>query len=180
MFPESRISKVQDSSRVFVVHGRDESLRRALFDFLRAIGLKPIEWSQAVDMSSSPSPYIGDILDSALRQAQAVIVLLTGDDEGRLREEHIRPDDPEYERELIPQPRLNVLFEAGLALGRYPQRTILVQAGRFKPFSDIAGRYTLRLRNTPQARQELAQRLKRAGCPVDLSGQDWQDAGFFS
>src|SRR5687767_9687568 len=87
MYPESRSSKVQDPSRVFVVHGRDENLRRALFDFLRAIGLKPIEWSQAVDMSSSPSPYIGDILDSALRQAQAVIVLLTGDDEGRLRQE---------------------------------------------------------------------------------------------
>ncbi len=174
-----RSAKVHDPSRVFVVHGRDENLRRSLFDFLRAIGLKPIEWSQAIEMTGTPSPYIGDVLDSALQRAQAVIVLLTGDDEARLREEFVSPDDPPYEREFIPQPRLNVLFEAGLALGRYPQRTVLVQAGRFKPFSDLAGRYTIRLRNSTRARQELAQRLQRAGCPVDLSGTDWQDAGSF-
>jgi predicted nucleotide-binding protein len=28
---------------VFVVHGRDEVLRKSMFDFLRALGLNPME-----------------------------------------------------------------------------------------------------------------------------------------
>ena len=74
---------------------------------------------------------------------------------------------------------INVIFEAGLALGKYPERTILVQVGALKPFSDIAGRHFVRLRNSSKSRQELAQRLKLAGCEVNLSGTDWHDAGLF-
>jgi predicted nucleotide-binding protein len=132
-----------------------------------------------VILSRNASPYIGDILDMAMRQVQAVVVLLTGDDEARLRGEFVSVDDADYERELTPQPRPNVIFEAGLALGRFPDRTILVQVGKLRPFSDIAGRHSIRFKNTVKARQELAQRLKIAGCPVDLSGTDWHDAGLF-
>ena len=46
-------------------------------------------------------------------------------------------------------------------------------------FSDIAGRHFIRLRNSSKSRQELAERLKLAGCDVDLSGTDWHDAGSF-
>jgi predicted nucleotide-binding protein len=173
------MEKSIDKSKVFVVHGRNEALRRSMFDFLRAIGLKPIEWNQAIIMARSPFPSVGDIVDSALSQAQAVIILLTGDDEGRLMEKFILPGDPAYERKLTPQPRLNVIFEAGLALGRYPDRTILVQIGILRPFSDIAGKHTIRLNDSSKVRQELAQRIKLAGCPVDLSGIDWHDAGSF-
>jgi predicted nucleotide-binding protein len=179
MSSERRVTKPIDSAKVFVVHGRDEALRRSIFDFLRAVGLKPIEWNQAVILSRNASPYIGDILDMAMRQVQAVVVLLTGDDEARLRGEFVSVDDADYERELTPQPRPNVIFEAGLALGRFPDRTILVQVGKLRPFSDIAGRHSIRFKNTVKARQELAQRLKIAGCPVDLSGTDWHDAGLF-
>jgi len=168
-----------DKSRVFVVHGRDEALRRSIFDFLRAIGLKPIEWDQAINMTGNPSPLVEETIDAAMKEAQAVIVLLTSDDETKLREEFISVTDPAHERELTPQPRQNVIFEAGLALGRYPDRTIFVQVGRLRPFSDIAGRHSVRLKNTSKARQQLAQRLKLAGCPVDLSGTDWHDAGSF-
>jgi predicted nucleotide-binding protein len=73
-----------------------------------------------------------------------------------------------------------VIFEAGLALGKYPDRTILVQVGNLRPFSDVAGRHFIQLRNSSKSRQELAQRLKLAGCEVDLTGTDWHDAGSFS
>jgi CAP12/Pycsar effector protein, TIR domain len=39
--------------RVFVVHGRNSAVRSAMFAFLRAIGLHPIEWSEAVKMTGS-------------------------------------------------------------------------------------------------------------------------------
>lgn len=166
-------------SRVFVIHGRNDEMRRALFDFLRAIDLKPIEWSEAVALTGKPSPFVGEILDAAMEYAQAIIVLFTGDDQARLRDEFLSDSDPAYERETTPQSRPNVIFEAGLALGRYPHRTILVQAGKLRPFSDIAGRHLIRLKNTSKTRQELAQRLRLAGCEVDLSGTDWHDAGSF-
>jgi hypothetical protein len=52
---------------VMVVHGRDEAIRRAMFSFLRSIGLHPIEWSEAVDQTGSAAPYVGDVLDRATR-----------------------------------------------------------------------------------------------------------------
>jgi predicted nucleotide-binding protein len=166
-------------SRVFVIHGRNEAMRRALFDFLRAIDLKPIEWSEAVGLTGTPSPHIGEIIDAAMLHAQAIVVLFTGDDQARLRDEFLSGNDPAYERETTPQSRPNVIFEAGLALGKYPDRTILVQVGTLRPFSDIAGRHLIRLKNTSKSRQELALRLRLAGCEVNLSGTDWHDAGAF-
>lgn len=168
-----------NKSGVFVIHGRNEAIRRALFDFLRAIDLKPIEWSVAVTLTGKPSPFVGEILDTAMGHAQAILVLFTGDDQARLRDEFLLGNDPVYERKSTPQSRPNVIFEAGMALGKYPDRTILVQVGNLRPFSDIAGRHFIRLRNTSKSRQELAGRLKLAGCDVDLSGTDWHDAGAF-
>ena len=65
-----------DPSKVFVVHGRNESIRRGIFAFLRAIGLEPIEWTQAVALTGKATPYVGEILDAALSTAQAIVVVL--------------------------------------------------------------------------------------------------------
>lgn len=165
---------------VFVVHGRNTQLRDSMFNFLRAIGLHPIEWSEAVSETGTGTPYIGQVLDVAFDRARAIIVLLTPDDEAKLREEFIDSGDPPHERELTPQARPNVLFEAGMAIGRNPNRTIIVEIGNLRPFSDIEGRHTLRLDNSPEKRHELALRLRRAGCDVNLSGTDWHTIGNFS
>lgn len=176
---QSKIEEEQHRQRVFVVHGRNEELRKSMFDFLRSIGLKPIEWSQAIQMTGETAPFVGDILDAAFLHAQAVVVLLTGDDEARLRPEYHTEKMPEYEKNLTPQARPNVLFEAGLALGRFPKQTIIVEVGDIRPFSDIAGRHTIRLNNSTKTRQDVAQRLATAGCRVDLSGTDWHLTGNF-
>lgn len=168
-----------DNTKVFVVHGRNEDLRKSMFSFLRSIGLKPIEWSQAIQMTGNTAPFIGDVLDAAFEQAQAVVVLLNGDDEAHLREEYHSEKMPDYERNLTPQARPNVIFEAGLALGRFPDRTVIVEVGELRPFSDIAGRHTIRLSNSTKKRQDLAQRLKTSGCNIDLSGTDWHTVGDF-
>lgn len=168
-----------DRAKVFVVHGRNSAVRDAMFEFLRAIGLKPIEWNEAVQATGRPTPYIGDILDAAFPQAQAVVVLLTPDDEVRLRSEFAQADDPPHEVEFSGQARPNVLFEAGMAMGRDPGRTVLVEIGVLRPFSDIAGRHVLRFDGSSPRRQDLAQRLQSAGCEVDLDGTDWHTAGDF-
>lgn len=170
----------EDPGNVFVVHGRHERLRASMFAFLRSIGLKPLEWSHAVRSTGKPSPYIGEILDSAFERVQAVVVLLSPDDEVRLSESLWGPEEPFYERTVQMQARPNVLFEAGRAFGTHPERTLLVQVGHVKPFSDVAGRHLLFLDDSTEKRKELAQRLQSAGCPVDLDGEDWMSAGDFS
>lgn len=176
---QSKTEDEQHRQRVFVVHGRNDELRKSMFDFLRSIGLKPIEWSQAIQMTGETAPFVGEILDAAFLHAQAVVVLLTGDDEARLRPEYHTEKMPDYEKNLTPQSRPNVLFEAGLALGRFPKQTIIVEIGDLRPFSDIAGRHTIRLNNSTRTRQDVAQRLAMAGCRVDLSGTDWHQTGNF-
>jgi len=177
--PQAERSGGQDPRKVFVIHGRNQKARDALFTFLRSIGLAPLEWSEAVAATGKPSPYIGEILDKALSIAQAAVVLLTPEDEARLLVPFRNTGDPPYETELTPQARQNVLFEAGMAMGRFPDRAVLVELGSLRPFSDIAGRHVVKLDNTTQRRQDLAQRLQAAGCAVNLSGTDWQTSGDF-
>ncbi|WP_435229157.1 TIR domain-containing protein [Streptomyces sp. Tue6028] len=160
---------------MFVIHGRNESARKALFEFLRAIGLDPIEWAEAIHMTGKGSPYIGEVLDTAFANAQAVVVLQTPDDVTYLHESLTYPGDPECSPQM--QPRPNVLFEAGMAMGRHEERTVIVELGQVKVFSDIHGRHVVRLDNSVRKRQDLATRLHTAGCATRLTGTDWHDAG---
>jgi predicted nucleotide-binding protein len=130
-------------------------------------------------MTGQASPYIGDVLDVSLRAAQAVIILLTPDETASLREAYADGDgDPEVQP--AGQARPNVIFEAGLSLALAPERTVLVELGQVRPFSDIGGRHMVRINNSIARRQELASRLQTAGCTVDLSGTDWHTTGDFT
>lgn len=169
----------KNSSKVFVVHGRNYAIQQAMFTFLRSIGLQPIEWIEAIKLTGKGSPHISEILDAAFDSAHAIVVLLTPDDEARLRLEYQSNSDPNHEKDLTGQARANVIFEAGMALGRDEKRTILVEFGNLRPFSDIAGRHTIRFDNSTEKRQELAMRLQTAGCNVNLDGTDWHKAGDF-
>ena len=177
--PIQEQGSTSDNRNVFVVYGRNGAARDAMFQYLREIDLHPLEWSEAVTATGKPSPYIGEILDAAFSKARAVVVLFTPDDEARLREKLRRDNDPPHETELTGQARPNVLFEAGMAMGRYPDRTVLVEVGSLRKFSDIDGLHVVRMDSSSQRRQELAQRLRTAGCPVKLDGTDWHDAGDF-
>lgn len=169
-----------DPRVVFVVHGRNIKARDALFQFLRSIDLRPLEWSDAIERTGKATPYVGEILDVAFAAARAVVVLFTPDDVAMLDEKYRNDDDEKYETELTPQARPNVLFEAGMAMGRNPDKTILIELGRLRPFSDVGGRHIMKLKDTVASRQDLAQRLKRAGCAVNLVGTAWHGEGTFA
>jgi predicted nucleotide-binding protein len=172
--------KVQAPSRnVFVVHGRNDAVRKSMFDFLRAIGLTPLEWATAMRATRNAAPYIGEVLEAAFRKATAVVVLLTPDDEAVLKKEFWSRHEDSYEKRPMGQARPNVLFEAGMAFGSHPRSTVLVEVGKCRPFSDTYGRHVVKLNNSATRRQELADKLKTAGCPVTLDGQGWLEAGNF-
>jgi predicted nucleotide-binding protein len=164
---------------VFVVHGRDTRLRDDVFVFLLALKLKPMEWPNLLAESKDGSPYVGDVVGQ-LREAAAVLVLFTPDDVAMLRSEYVDDADPQYERELTGQARQNVTFEAGMALGLVPEKTILVGLGETRPFSDILGRWILRLTDQPASRIALAERLRAIGCDVETGGELWLNQGQFS
>jgi len=126
------------------------------------------------------SPYIGEVLEAAFSKAQAVVVLLTPDDEARLKKEFQTGSDPAYEKTLTGQARPNVLFEAGMAFGTHPEQTVIVEVGSLRPFSDTYGRHVVHLSNDVRKRQELMIKLENAGCPVDFTGTDWQTESDFT
>lgn len=167
-----------DPRKVFVVHGQDGALRRSMFDFLRSIDLHPIEWSALLAGASGGVPYIGELLDQAFSSAQAVVVLSSPDEHVEVR----AALGAGVQSGL--QARPNVIFEAGMALGRAPERTVIVEVGPLRPFSDIAGRHVVRLDDEHPTealarRQDLARRLRAIGCPVDIDGTDWHTVGRF-
>jgi predicted nucleotide-binding protein len=176
----ARDKRRKKGNAVWVVHGRNEKLRKAVFTFLRATGVQPIEWSKALALTRKPSPYVGEVLEAAFAKAQAVVVLPTPDDEARLKREFQRPRDPAYEKVLTGQARPNVLFEAGMAFGTHPDQTVIVEIGELRPFSDTYGRHVVQLANDAASRQEFMIKLRNAGCQIDFTNTDWQTEGDFT
>lgn len=171
---------------VFVVHGRNIEAKKAMFQFLRALGLNPINLTEAMLQSETKegenvTPYIGEQIDIAFSLAQAVVVLMTPDDIGCLRKLFQKPDDQNHDLKLTPQARLNVIFEAGYAMGGQfrRSRTIIIELGNLRQLSDWAGLFVVKLDNSQEKRQDLIVRLKKAGCSVDDISNNWRSAGDF-
>jgi predicted nucleotide-binding protein len=160
---------------VMVIYGHDHEANNALFAWLRAVGLQPKEWSQLVQLSGSASPYIGQVLDHAFQDAQAVVALFTPDE--RVRERGSL--QPAASSAWRLQARPNVLIEAGMALASHPDRTVLITLGHPELPSDLAGRHYIRLDGSPGPLNDIANRLDDAGCEVDRTGTDWLDATRF-
>lgn len=178
--PKNQRSQAKPPNQVFVVHGRDTAAKDSMFAFLRALGVKPIEWNAAIALSKKASPFVGEIISAAFAKARAIVVLLTPDDLAQLREDLVSKADQDFEKRLFGQARPNVIFECGMAFVSHPDRTVMVQLGRVRPFSDTAGRHIVHMSDDFAKRQELATKLQNAGCDVDTTGPDWVKAGDFS
>jgi predicted nucleotide-binding protein len=174
---KTRTISTTKNNSLFVVHGRDTRLNEDMFAFLRAIGLNPREWTQAVRVAKGANPNVTDIVKGVLKDVQGVIVLFSPDEEARLKAEFRSPRDS---KKLEGQPRQNVTFEAGIAIGAHQEKTLLVEVGHVRQISDIGGMHILRLNNSPSSRKELAQRLKdKLKFKVDTTGDSWLTVGNF-
>jgi hypothetical protein len=145
--PEPSDSGTRNPKRVMVVHGRNAAARDAMFTFLRAVGLEPIEWEQAVGLTGAATPHNLDAVRAAMSEGQAVVVILTAEDHARLLPELAGENDDD-EQSLRGQPRQNVILEAGLAMGIDRNRTILVELGANPPCQRL--RWTKRRPNHEQ------------------------------
>lgn len=158
---------------VMVIYGHDKQANDAVFAWLRAIGLQPQEWSQLIRASGSASPFIGEVLEKALRDVQAVVAFFTPD-------EYVTAAAPSDHGPGRFQARPNVLIEAGMALATHPTRTIIAVLGAQELPSDLAGRHYVRLSHTAvEPLHDLANRLHDAGCDTDTTGTDWLNPAHF-
>ncbi len=68
-------------------------------------------------------------------QAQEVLVLFSPDDLVQLKDQFVDKSERNTEGKSQGQARPNVLFEAGLAMGRHQEKTLLIEIGSVKRFS---------------------------------------------
>ncbi|WP_329338543.1 nucleotide-binding protein [Streptomyces sp. NBC_01352] len=161
--------------KVFLVHGRNEEIAGDMRAFLRALSLQPIEWSQAKASLKQGTPYVGDIVMAGMEMSNAAVILLTPDEFVDLHPElsgSVRTS-ADY------QARPNVYYEAGIADALDRDRTIIVEVGTVRPFSDVSGRHVIRFDGSQQARLDLRDALRSADLSVDDSGRDWINVGSF-
>lgn len=172
-------SRKKDNT-VFVISGRDGALTESMYALLDALGCKPVEFHQAVSkVRGTGNPFIGDVLDRAFEQNQALVVMFTPDDEAKLKDHFLKKGGDHGERKLSGQPRPNVIFEAGMAMSRHPEKMVMVQVGAVKSFSDISGRHIVHLNGSYDSRLDFATRLGNI-CKVDTSGTRWTRVGKFT
>jgi predicted nucleotide-binding protein len=177
----TRVSPASDRGRrVFLVHGRDSGARIALIALLKAFDLKVIDWREASAYAGGGTPYTGDIVAAGMDLADAVVVLLTPDDLGFVRPVFREETDGPHELEPTGQARLNVVFEAGMAMAKDRDRVVLVEVGQVRRMSDIDGLHIIRMHDAVERRKDLAQRLRSAGLAVDTDGEEWRTAGCFN
>ena len=175
---ERMIYLMQEKERtVFVVYGRNEKVKRSLFQFLRSLNLKPLEWETAARLTKKGAPSTLEIISAGMQNAAGIIVLFTGDEKTILKKELRKTDDsPHYAM----QPRPNVLVEAGMALAISPNQTIIVKVGSVRQITDLDGINYVDLSNAAEHRQNLLNRLSTIGLQIDSSGNDWLSAGNFN
>ncbi|BCJ41108.1 hypothetical protein GCM10010168_45940 [Actinoplanes ianthinogenes] len=150
---------------IFVIHGRNRPARAAVFGLLRSLDLHPLDWEEVVARTGKPMPYREEVLRAGFALGPASLVLLTPDDV-----------DGSYPDTLI---------RAGRALALHPDQTIVVQIGEAGRIAELDGRETVQLTGASPADRELfvqqvAQRLRIAGFPIDTSGADWLDPARFT
>ena len=165
--------------KVFVVHGRNIKIKEEFDKFLESIDLNPVTWEEARASTGKATPYIGEILEQAFSLAKAVVILLTPDDDVILKKEFRKNNDPEFETRLYGQARPNVLFEAGMAEALHKNRTLMIEFGELKPFTDVMGKHFVRMDGSIKNREEIINRLITSGCSI-IRKEGWDSVGDFS
>jgi len=164
---------------VVVVHGRDAARTAFFFKLLQRLNVHAVAFDELIARAGSGSPSIRQLIRTAFTQAQAVIILFTGDDVANLRPDLLETSEGGGERTPTPQPRPHLLFEAGVAVALQPDRTIIVEVQPLRGLLNLDGVHVVRFSTgTREERTQLANRLRAAGCALDTSGTHWLSLEF--
>ena len=107
------------------------------------------------------------------------MIILLPDDETKLKEQFVSNHERQSEGKLRGQARPNVIFETGIAIGTHHKKTVMVQVGDVKPFTDVGGMHIPHFTGDAKSRHDLANRLADLGCKLNRDGDHWLRAGDF-
>lgn len=152
---DSKRPVMPPSGKVFVVHGRNEVTRERVARYLEKLGLEPVILHEKPNAGRT---IIEEFIDYS--DASFAVILLTGDDVGRLASD---PGDREK-----PRARQNVIMELGFFLGKLGRKNVcaLYEPGVGIP-SDYQGVLFVELDEHNGWKPLLARELKAAGIPFD-------------
>lgn len=153
-----RVARSSHGSNVFVVHGAHVAWREQTARFLEQV-LGPDHRTVILHEQTNQGQTIIEKLESAAREAQYAVVLLTGDDEGRRQGDDL----------LEPRARQNVVLELGYFLGVLGRRNVCVlyETGVELP-SDIHGLVYIQLDDANGWQLSLFRELRAAGLDAEL------------
>lgn len=142
--------------KVFVVHGRDSGTKETVARFLERLDLEAVILHERANEGRTIIEKFTDFSD-----VHFAVVLLTGDDEGRLRG---------TAADLKPRARQNVVLELGYFLGKLGRKKVCVlyQNGVEVP-SDYAGVLFVELDPHERWKFDLVRELRAAGFNVDAN-----------
>ena len=146
-----------NTTKVFLVHGRDLGTRDSVARFLETLKLQPVILDEQADRGQT----IIEKFEQHAQEVRFAVVLLTPDDEGRIRGE---------ESDLKPRARQNVIFELGYfarSFGR--NRVCALTKGGVEIPSDYDGVVYIPLDDSGGWKMRLIKELKAAEFDVDAN-----------
>lgn len=146
------------SGPIFVVHGRDNARK---YELMRLLDRAATPEAIVLHEQANRGQTILEKFEHHAQKASYAVVLLTGDDEGRLRGSGA---------ELALRGRQNVVFELGVFIGALGRSNVavLMDDGVEKP-SDINGLVYISLDAAGAWRHSLLKELKEADIEVDFN-----------
>jgi predicted nucleotide-binding protein len=144
--------------QIFIVHGHNDSMKLQVADFVdKLTGHRPTILHEHANQGRT----LIEKLEHHGAGTAFAIVILTGDDEGRLRTSS---------DELLPRGRQNVVFELGFFVGLLGRsRVVLLYDNDVELPSDMTGIVYERLDSQGGWKLALAREIRTAGISVDLN-----------
>ena len=164
---------IRNNRKIFVVHGRDETKKIELKNFLKAINIDPI----ILDEQKRVGKTLLDKFEYYANSSSFAIVLMTGDDFGGLSDtffsqstEEGRQINENDEPVRETRARQNVIIEFGYFWGRLGinKICILCEEGVKMP-SDVHGVSYFKLDNKGDCKQKIADELDNQGIKIDMN-----------
>jgi predicted nucleotide-binding protein len=155
----SMTAQVNDpNGPIFVVHGHSDARK---YELMRLLDRAATPEAMVLHEQANRGQTILEKFERHAQVASFAVVLLTGDDEGRLRGST---------GDLAPRGRQNVIFELGVFIGALGRSNVVVlmDDGVEKP-SDIGGLVYISLDAAGAWRHSLLKELQAAGVEVDFN-----------
>lgn len=146
------------SNKVFIVHGRSMEMKKEIKAYFYEIGFDPIILSEQVNGGKT----VIEKFEEYAEQAAFAVILLSPDDEGGLRGQHV----------YRPRARQNVILELGYFIGKLGRSRLLL----FRPEeedleepSDISGYCFIPYDAMGRWKLATAQNIASLGYAIDLN-----------